>query len=170
MNNRNGFRTIPEMEKVMEELRKLLEFWRTEGEPLNLVGVMLSSRKNLCIHPEVRGERDGKVGLLQMIMKCLRLVLTPVLHLHPSLPSLLQVVDSRCHSLTAPHVRERHQTDSQVPVCSLYETFDDGGKEMLVPPGVYNLEDLKQYCGAKGWCPYYFTRWAIGKAQVVFCS
>ena len=50
------------MEKVMEELRKLLEFWRTEGEPLSLVGLMLSSRKNLCIHPEVRGERDGKVG------------------------------------------------------------------------------------------------------------
>ena len=26
----------------------------------------------------------------------------------------VKVVDSRCHSLTAPHVREKHQTDSQV--------------------------------------------------------
>ena len=77
---------------------------------------MLSSRKNLCLHPEVKGERDGKI------------------------------VDSRCHALTAPHVREKHQTDSQVPICSLYETFDAGGRELLVPPGVYNLEDLRQYC------------------------
>ena len=28
----------------------------------------------------------------------------------------------------------------QVPICSLYETFDAGGRDLLVPPGVYNLE------------------------------
>ena len=151
------------MEKVMEELRKLTSYWAAQGEPLPLVsilsrinvkslilsyfilfcfkvGLMLSSRKNLCLHPEVKGERDGKI------------------------------VDSRCHALTAPHVREKHQTDSQVPICSLYETFDAGGRELLVPPGVYNLEDLRQYCGGKGWCPYFFTRWAIGQAQVVVYS
>ena len=79
-------------------------------------------------------------------------------------------MDSRCHALTAPHVRESHQTDSQVPICSLYETFDAGGRDLLVPPGVYNLEDLRQYCGSKGWCPYFFTRWAIGQAQVILFS
>ena len=26
----------------------------------------------------------------------------------------VKVVDSRCHALTAPHVREKHQTDNQV--------------------------------------------------------
>ena len=124
------------MEKVMEELRQLTAFWAGEGEALPLVGLMLSSRKNLCIHPEVKGERDGKV------------------------------VDARCHALTAPHVREKRVTDASVPVCSLYETFDTGGRELAVPSGVYNLEDLKSYCGGRGWCPYYFTRWAIGQAQV----
>jgi len=133
-------RTIPEMEKVMEELRQLTAFWAAEGEALPLVGIMLSSRKNLCIHPEVKGERDGKV------------------------------VDSRCHALTAPHVRERRVTDATVPVCSLYETFDTGGRDLAVPSGVYNLDDLKAYCGGQGWCPYYFTRWAIGQAQVVVYS
>jgi DNA excision repair protein ERCC-2 len=134
-------RTIPEMEKVMEELRKLTEYWKSQtAEGLGLVGLMLSSRKNLCLHPEVRGERDGKV------------------------------VDSRCHALTAPHVRERHNTQPEVPVCSLYEGFDAGGRDLVVPPGVYNLEDLRGYCGARGWCPYFFTRWAIGKAQVVVYS
>jgi DNA excision repair protein ERCC-2 len=44
-----------------------------------MVGLALSSRKNLCLHPSVSLERDGKI------------------------------VDGRCHTLTAPHVRERHQ-------------------------------------------------------------
>lgn len=73
-------RTIPEIEKVLEELRKLLKYYddNVPGEPLKFVGLALSSRKNLCIHPDVKREREGKI------------------------------VDSRCHSLTAPHVRERH--------------------------------------------------------------
>jgi len=134
-------RTVPEMEKVMEELRKLTQYWKEHTlEGLKLVGLMLSSRKNLCLHPEVRGERDGKV------------------------------VDARCHALTAPHVRESHQTNKEVAVCHLYESFDATGRELLIPSGVYNLEDLREYCGAKQWCPYFFTRWAIGQAQVVVYS
>lgn len=32
----------------------LLEFYeKVNGEPLNFTGLALSSRKNLCIHPEV---------------------------------------------------------------------------------------------------------------------
>ena len=67
----------------MEELRKLTEYWRSETvEGLGLVshcllihfscflcsnaslqvGLMLSSRKNLCLHPEIKSERDGKVA------------------------------------------------------------------------------------------------------------
>ena len=69
-------RTVPEMEKVIEELRKLLAFYQQENVTnLNFVGLMLSSRKNLCCHPDVSNERDGKL------------------------------VDAKCHSLTAPHVR-----------------------------------------------------------------
>ena len=41
--------------QVIEELKGLVECWEKEtGEPLNIVGLALSSRKNLCIHPEVR--------------------------------------------------------------------------------------------------------------------
>uniref|UniRef100_A0A8B9ITN8 Helicase ATP-binding domain-containing protein n=1 Tax=Amazona collaria TaxID=241587 RepID=A0A8B9ITN8_9PSIT len=47
-------RTVPEIEKVVEELRKLLECYEKElGEKLPFLGLALSSRKNLCIHPEV---------------------------------------------------------------------------------------------------------------------
>lgn len=47
-------RTVPEIEKVLEELKKLMAYYEKEsGEHPKMVGVVLSSRKNLCIHPQV---------------------------------------------------------------------------------------------------------------------
>merc|ERR1711962_1867758 len=47
-------RTVPEIEKVVEELRKLIAYIEKEGgEPVNITGLALSSRKHLCVHPEV---------------------------------------------------------------------------------------------------------------------
>uniref|UniRef100_A0A8C7JGA0 General transcription and DNA repair factor IIH helicase subunit XPD n=2 Tax=Oncorhynchus TaxID=8016 RepID=A0A8C7JGA0_ONCKI len=47
-------RTVPEIEKVVEELRKLMEFYSKEtGEKNNILALALSSRKNLCVHPEI---------------------------------------------------------------------------------------------------------------------
>ncbi|VVC98560.1 unnamed protein product [Leptidea sinapis] len=55
-------RTVPEIEKVLEELKNLFKYYESaQGEKPNLVGVVLSSRKNLCIHPEVSREREGKL-------------------------------------------------------------------------------------------------------------
>lgn len=40
--------------QVVEELRKLIEFYAKEtGKPNNFLALALSSRKNLCVHPEV---------------------------------------------------------------------------------------------------------------------
>ena len=48
-------RTVPELEKVVEELRKLMDYYEKEsGEPMKILGLALSSRKNLCVHPMVR--------------------------------------------------------------------------------------------------------------------
>lgn len=45
---------LPSFDQVIEELRKLLSFYeQQEGERLPFLGLALSSRKNLCIHPEV---------------------------------------------------------------------------------------------------------------------
>lgn len=46
-------RTVPEIEKVIEELRKLMDYYEKEDcvQP-NILGLALSSRKNLCINPE----------------------------------------------------------------------------------------------------------------------
>lgn len=120
-------RTVPEIEKVLEELRKLMKFYETQAELDDddraqppFLGLALSSRKNLCVHPEVSKERDGKV------------------------------VDGRCHALTASYVRAKRDLDPSIPCCNFYETWDSEGKAKGLPSGVYNLEDLKEYGEAKG--------------------
>lgn len=47
-------RTVPEIEKVLEELKKLIDYYEkeTSSKP-KIIGLVLSSRKNMCIHPEV---------------------------------------------------------------------------------------------------------------------
>ncbi|XP_063223266.1 general transcription and DNA repair factor IIH helicase subunit XPD [Bacillus rossius redtenbacheri] len=133
-------RTVPEIEKVIEELKKLLAYYEAEGEPTAMLGLVLSSRKNLCIHPQVSKEREGKV------------------------------VDGRCHALTASYVRERHRGDSSVPVCDFYEGFDLEGRECPLPAGVYSLDDIKDFGYARSWCPYFLARYSIMHASVVVYS
>ena len=47
-------RTVAEIMKVMEELRKLIAYTRKEGKALHpLLAIGVSARKNMCIHPDV---------------------------------------------------------------------------------------------------------------------
>ncbi|XP_075213318.1 general transcription and DNA repair factor IIH helicase subunit Xpd [Lycorma delicatula] len=133
-------RTVPEIEKVVEELRKLFKYYEKNETPLNMLGLVLSSRKNLCIHPQVSKERDGKI------------------------------VDGRCHSLTASYVRERHEHDDSIPICSFYEYFDRFGREAPIAPGVYSIDDLKQYGREMNYCPYFLARYTIQHANIVIYS
>ncbi|XP_069738322.1 general transcription and DNA repair factor IIH helicase subunit XPD [Phaenicophaeus curvirostris] len=134
-------RTVPEIEKVVEELRKLLDFYEQElGEKVPFLGLALSSRRNLCVHPEVSALRFGKE------------------------------VDGRCLSLTASYVRAQHQRDPSVPTCRFYQDFDTHGREEPLPYGVYNLDDLKAFGRRKGWCPYFLARYSILHANVVVYS
>ncbi|KAK9296676.1 hypothetical protein QLX08_009397 [Tetragonisca angustula] len=134
-------RTVPEIEKVIEELKKLMDYYEkeTESKP-KIVGLVLSSRKNMCIHPEVSKEREGKI------------------------------VDGRCHSLTASYIRERHNYDESTPICNFYEGFDMEGKEQLMPPGIYSIDDLKEYGRDRNWCPYFLARFTILHAQIIVYS
>ncbi|KAK2500624.1 hypothetical protein MC885_006492 [Smutsia gigantea] len=134
-------RTVPEIEKVIEELRKLLNFYeKQEGEKLPFLGLALSSRKNLCIHPEVMSLRFGKD------------------------------VDGKCHSLTASYMRAQYQQDPSLPNCRFYEEFDVHGRQMPLPAGIYNLDDLKALGRRQGWCPYFLARYSILHANVVVYS
>ncbi|XP_037227775.1 general transcription and DNA repair factor IIH helicase subunit XPD isoform X2 [Falco rusticolus] len=134
-------RTVPEIEKVIEELRKLMDFYEKElGEKVPFLGLALSSRKNLCIHPEVSSLRFGKE------------------------------VDSRCLSLTASYVRAQHQHDASLPACRFFEDFDTHGRDVPLPYGIYNLDDLKAHGRRCGWCPYFLARYSILHANVVVYS
>ncbi|ESO12701.1 hypothetical protein HELRODRAFT_105484 [Helobdella robusta] len=134
-------RTVPELQKVMEELEHLFDYWQeVTGQPLGLLGISLSSRKNLCIHPAVSQERDGKV------------------------------VDGRCHGLTASFVREQHKSNPSIPVCNFFEQYDAQGKDVIIPAGVYNLEALKAYGLDRGWCPYFLARHSITHANIIVYS
>ncbi|XP_065563934.1 general transcription and DNA repair factor IIH helicase subunit XPD-like [Artemia franciscana] len=131
-------RTVPEIEKVIEELRKLVQFIEDKtGEDSKIIAIALSSRKNLCVHPDVSKERDGKI------------------------------VDTKCYSLTASYVRARAQTNENIPLCNFFEGFDIEGREESLPSGVYNLDDLKQYGIDKGYCPYFLARHMVSRANIV---
>uniref|UniRef100_A0A8C2X564 Excision repair cross-complementation group 2 n=1 Tax=Cyclopterus lumpus TaxID=8103 RepID=A0A8C2X564_CYCLU len=134
-------RTVPEIEKVVEELRKLMEYYSKQtGESNNFLALALSSRKNLCIHPEVSSLRVGKE------------------------------VDGKCHTLTASYIRAQRHSDPDLPVCRFYEDFDAVGRQMPLPAGVYNLDDLKDFGKRNGWCPYYLARYSLMHANIVVYS
>uniref|UniRef100_A0A671RPH9 General transcription and DNA repair factor IIH helicase subunit XPD n=1 Tax=Sinocyclocheilus anshuiensis TaxID=1608454 RepID=A0A671RPH9_9TELE len=127
--------------KVVEELRKLMDYYAKQtGAKNDFLALALSSRKNLCIHPEVSSLRFGKE------------------------------VDGKCHSLTASYIRAQHHSNPSQPVCQFYEQFDAVGRQVPIPPGIYNLDDLKDFGRRKGWCPYFLSRYAILHANIVVYS
>lgn len=72
-----------------------------------------------------------------------------------------KIVDGKCHGLTAPHIRDRHLSDSSVPICTFYEKYEAVGKESLLSPGVYNIEDLKELGKDLNICPYFLARYTV---------
>lgn len=150
-------RTIPEIEKAVEELHKLNNYYIKENNDDSLIGLCLSSRKNLCIHPLVSRQKDGKT------------------------------VDGMCYSMTASHKRIKVLNkkkdnenngcgeagdieDAAQNLCKYFEGFQNKGEEALLPNGVYNLDDLKAYGRENGWCPYFVARNALSYASVVIYS
>ena len=138
-------RTIPEIEKAIEELRKLNNYYdqqlKGRSKPNNFIGLCLTSRKNLCCHPSVSQERDGRV------------------------------VDGRCFSMTASYKRELHKKNPSSPeLCRYYEGYDAKGKDVQLPSGIYSIDDLKEYGKKNGYCPYFMARHAIMYANVIIYS
>jgi len=151
-------RTVPEMRKVMAELKVVLAFREKELEAMAAAGgdaaaeaaggsgagtgrvlaVCLSSRKNLCINRSVMQNADDGV-------------------------------DGQCRSLTAPWVRAKASSTEgdDVETCSNFEGYFENGSDAVIPPGVYSLDDMKALGEAKGWCPYYMTRHAVSHANIV---
>lgn len=95
-------RTVPEIEKVIAELQNLMVYYEKNApQPPGLIGLVLSSRKNMCIHPDVSKEREGKS------------------------------VDGKCYGLTASYVRERHEHDTETPICKWLLFNETGGGQYI---------------------------------------
>lgn len=134
-------RTVPEMEKVLAELRDLIEYRKKYfdgGEAPKILALGLSSRKNLCVHPRVVEEATR------------------------------ESVDAKCMRLTAPWVREKAAADpGEIELCDYFEGLDAAGPEGRLDAGVYTMQDLRTLGKKKGWCPYFLARHMIAFANVV---
>ncbi|KAM5563758.1 general transcription and DNA repair factor IIH helicase subunit XPD [Rosa sericea] len=134
-------RTVHEMEKTLAEL-KLLHKYQVQhlGKQAEILAIGLSSRKNLCVNPDVLAaeNRDS--------------------------------VDAACRKLTASWVRAAAIGNPNVPSCEFFEQFERAGEGTVLPPGVYTLQDLRAFGKAKGWCPYFLARRMVEAANVVVYS
>nr|CAH8842416.1 unnamed protein product [Trichobilharzia regenti] len=136
-------RTVPELEKVIDELKVLDKYYALEtndAKGCGLLGLILTSRKNMCIERDVRMAGDGAA------------------------------VDSACFRLTASFVRKKHLDDPSIPSCKYFEEFDLNGRENPIPPGIYNINDIKAYGKKHNYCPYFLTRYAITYANIIVYS
>ncbi|CAK5277420.1 unnamed protein product [Mycena citricolor] len=141
-------RTVPEIEKALAELKRLvayrIECAETEEEKekeRGFTGLGLTSRKNLCIHPEVAKEKKGKV------------------------------VDARCRDLTNAVACEKGRADpGSVELCDWHENLGQMEPGSLIPPGIWTLADVLDYGREKSVCPYFTVRRMMPFVDVVIYS
>ncbi|EJW86627.1 excision repair cross-complementing rodent repair deficiency [Wuchereria bancrofti] len=133
-------RTIPEIEKCVEELRNLFKYYeQCDGKPPSLFAVALSARKNLCINESVSSLRQGSL------------------------------VDGACQKLTASFVRAKRRLRPDLPCCAFFEKLDEQ-KDFNYPDGVYNLQNLRKLGQQRGICPYFLSRNVVDRAHIVVYS
>ncbi|KAF8559571.1 DNA repair helicase [Imleria badia] len=141
-------RTVPEIEKALSELKRLMKYRIAGAETPeekqkeeNFMGLGLTSRKNLCIHPEVSKEKKGKV------------------------------VDARCRDLTNTAVCEKGRADpGSVELCDWHENLGKSEPGTLISPGIWTLADVLQHGRENGTCPYFTVRRMMPFVDVIIYS
>ncbi|KAF4656085.1 General transcription and DNA repair factor IIH helicase subunit XPD, partial [Perkinsus olseni] len=160
-------RTVPEMNQAIRELKLVIEYRdrilageKPDEPPKRFLGIGLSARRNMCIHPDVAGQADR------------------------------DKIDIMCREMTSNFIKKSSSSSSSSSSsagrCSFFEQYDEliGGvgsrynndiessangqkKKFAIPSGVYTLEDLRVAGGAEGWCPYYMTKRLLRHADVI---
>lgn len=151
-------RTVGEMEKVLMELKRTIEYRDKcfmEDNPeqaqkmRKMLALGLTTRRNLCLHPEVSAKENREEA------------------------------DAACRALTASWVRSsamavegtapsRHDdVGTQEGLCEYYEGYQREGTESIMPAGVYTLDELSQFGRERKWCPYYTARHCLSFANVI---
>ncbi|KAI9727254.1 MAG: DNA-dependent ATPase of the nucleotide excision repair factor 4 complex [Chrysothrix sp. TS-e1954] len=134
-------RTMSEIEKALAELKALMKY-RTDqlGKEEDFRGLGLTSRKNLCLHPSVKREKDGSV------------------------------VDARCRSLTAGFVKEKKERGEDVDVCIYHDNLDLLEPHNLIPSGVWTLDGMLKHGEQQKQCPYFTARRMMPFCNVIIYS
>ncbi|CAN8076386.1 unnamed protein product [Agarophyton chilense] len=149
-------RTVGEMEKVLQELKVVIKHRdqcymqdnaRAAKSVPRVLGIGLSTRRNLCLHPEVSAKETREES------------------------------DAACRALTASWVRSSAiQVDqpaqakglSHKPsLCEYYEGHEKEGVNSFIPSGIYTLDDLMEFGRQRKWCPYYTARHSLSFANVI---
>ncbi|KAJ7155974.1 hypothetical protein C8R43DRAFT_998581 [Mycena crocata] len=141
-------RTVPEIEKALAELKRLMAYRvecaegaEAKEKERGFMGLGLTSRKNLCIHPEVAKEKKGKV------------------------------VDARCRDLTNSAACEKGRANpGSVDLCGWHENLGQMEAGSLIPPGIWTLADVLEYGRDKGVCPYFTVRRMMPFVDVIIYS
>ncbi|ELU45534.1 DNA repair helicase RAD3 [Rhizoctonia solani AG-1 IA] len=129
-------RTVPEIEKALSELKRLMAYRISQAETPEqrikeeaFTGLGLTSRKNLCLNPEVSKEKKGKV------------------------------VDARCRDLTSSQAVEKGRNDpGNHPLCAWHEGLNDMEEGALIPAGIHTLADISNMGRERTTCPYFTIR------------
>lgn len=58
-------------------------------------------------------------------------------------------------------------TNENSLLCQFYENFEKQGNDADIPLGIYDLDELKELGRSRGWCPYFLTRRAINRANII---
>lgn len=154
-------RTVGEMEKVLEELKRTIEYrdrCYAEDNPSDarssrkMLALGLTTRRNLCLHPHVSSRESREES------------------------------DAACRALTASWVRESvmerdsvdpagsrgsHHDGTDPRLCQYYEGYQNEGADAIIPQGVYTLDDLTELGRHRKWCPYYTARHSLSFANVI---
>ncbi|KAI2504082.1 Helical and beta-bridge domain [Fragilaria crotonensis] len=64
-------------------------------------------------------------------------------------------------------VDQAKRNPGSIETCSYFDNFQSAGEATTMPSGIYDLEELRKWGKARGWCPYYLTRQAINHANVL---
>jgi len=181
--------------QCLEELKRLIQFRVQELGPEagNIVALGLSSRKNLCIHPEVASDWNGQV----VDSKCRNL--TASWHREAILGGSAFTTSNNDMELVDDEEEEDNETtnnnnnDAEKKkkkaaqnssnnsnnssnsnsnchsdlLCQYFEEFQNTGDKALLTPGVYTLADLKKVGKKLGWCPYFVARKAVEYANII---
>ncbi|KAG9054571.1 DNA-dependent ATPase of the nucleotide excision repair factor 4 complex [Serendipita sp. 407] len=141
-------RTVPEIEKALTELKRLMmyriEAAETEEQKekeRSFTGIGLTSRKNLCLNPQVSTEKKG------------------------------YVVDAKCRDLTNAAACEKGRANpGSVPLCDWHEGLNEMEPGNLVPPGIWTLADLMERGRKTRTCPYFTVRRMMPFVDIIIYS